>query len=125
MRTRKLLLIGILIELLLFGIFDYLSIDPTYGRVSGAIIIGILFGKFLGSGSIKSAFIFILAYNLIGWILTFLFTSDGKLMLQSGSLVASIFIGTVLVLAFINSIIGSFVAFVVSNLTKNKQDDGL
>ncbi len=69
--------------------------------------------------------IFILAYNLIVWILTFLFTSDGKLMLQSGSLVVSIFIGTVLVLAFINSIIGSFVAFVVSNLTKNKQDEGL
>ena len=46
-------------------------------------------------------------------------------MLQSGGLVASILIGTVIVLAFINSIIGSFGAFVVSNLRKNKQDDGL
>jgi hypothetical protein len=125
MRTRNLLLIVILIELVLFGIFDYLSIDPTYGGVSAAIVAGILFGKFLGSGSIKPAFIFILAYNLIFWVLTFLFTSEGKLMLQSGSLVISVFIGTVLVLAFIYSIIGSFVSFVVSNLTNNKQDEGL
>lgn len=125
MRTKNLLLIGILIELALFGIFDYLSIDSMYGGILGAIIIGMLFGKFLGSGSIKSAFIFILACNLIVWILTFLFTSDGKLVLQSGSLVVSVFIGTILVLAFTNSIIGSFVAFVVSNLTKNRQDEGL
>jgi hypothetical protein len=125
MRTRNFLLVGILIGLLLFGIFDYLSIDPIYGGVSGAIIVGILFGKFLGNSSIKSVFISVLAYNLIAWILTFLLTSDGKLMLQSGSLIISFFIGTALILAFINSIIGSFVAFVVSNITVNKQDERL
>lgn len=117
MRTRNLLLIIIFAELVLYGIFDYLSINSMYEGISAAIIVGILFGNFLDRGSIKSTFIFILAYNLVFWMLTFLFTFEGKLMLQSGSIIISVFIGTVLALAFIYSVIGAFFAFVVSNLT--------
>ncbi|AKB39436.1 hypothetical protein MSMAW_0445 [Methanosarcina mazei WWM610] len=54
-----------------------------------------------------------------------MFTSDGKLALQYGGIALSVLIGFALVMVFFYSIIGSFGAFVVSNLSRNKQDEGL
>lgn len=125
MRTRKLLLTGILIGLLLFGFFNYLSIDPIYGGIIGAVIVGILIGKTIGRGSEKYAFFSIFTYSLIEWILTFLFTSDGRLVLHYGDLALYAYIGFLLVMIFFDSIIGFFMAFVASNLSRNKKDEGL
>ena len=55
----------------------------------------------------------------------FLFTSDGKLALQYGGIALSVLFGFALIVIFFDSIIGSFVAFVASNLSRNKQDEGL
>lgn len=125
MKTGKLLFIGILIGLVLFGFFEFLGLDPTYGGIIGAVIVGTLIGKTIGKGSEKYAFFTIFTYNLIGWILVFLFTSDGKLALQYGGIALSALIGFVLIMIFFYSIIGFFGAFVASNLSRNKQDEGL
>lgn len=125
MKTGKLLFIGILIGLVLFGFFEFLGLDPTYGGIIGAVIVGTLIGKNIGKGPKKYAFFTIFTYNLIGWILVFLFTSDGNLVLQSDSSVVSVFIGYLLIMIFFYSIIGFFGAFVASNLRRNKQDEGL
>lgn len=117
--------IGILIGLVLFGFFEFLGLDPTYGGIIGAVIVGALVGKTIGKGSEKYAFFTIFTYNLIGWILVFLFTSDGRLVLQSDGSVVSVFIGYLLIMIFFYSIIGFFGAFIASNLSRNKQDEGL
>lgn len=121
MKTKNLLFTGILIGLVLFGLFDWLAFDAIYGGVIGAVIVGVIIGKIIDNDPVKHAFCSIFTYNLIAWILTFLFSSDGKLVLQSGDLVTVVFIGSLLVMVFFYSIIGSFGAFVVYNL-KNKQD---
>ncbi|HII01896.1 TPA: hypothetical protein HA351_09715 [Methanosarcinaceae archaeon] len=125
MKTGDLSFTGILIGLVLFGLSDLLAIGPIYGGVIGAIIVGIFVGKIMGKGSVKYAFLSIFAYNLIAWVLTFLFTSDGKLVLQSDGPSMSVFIGSLLVLVFFYSIIGSFGAFVTCNLSRNEQGRGL
>jgi len=119
------LLLGIMVGLVIFGFFDFLGFDPTYGGIIGAVIIGALMGTTIGKGSEKYAFFSIFAYNLIAWILTFLFTSDGNLMLQYGGIAIPVVIGVLLIMVFFYSIIGSFGAFVASNLNRNKQDEGL
>jgi hypothetical protein len=125
MKTRNSLLIGIVIGLVLFGFFEYLGLDQTYGGIIGALIVGTLIGKTICKGSEKYAFFSIFMYNLIGWILVFLLTSDGKIALQYGGIVLSAFVGVLLIMFFFYSIIGSFVAFVASNLSRNKEDEGL
>ncbi len=70
-------------------------------------------------------FFSIFMYNLIGLMSLFLFTSDGKLALQYGGIALSVLFGFALIVIFFDSIIGSFVAFVASNLSRNKQDEGL
>lgn len=125
MKTRNLLFTGILIGLILFGVFEFLSFDPRYGGIIGAVIVGTLIGKEIGKNSEKYAFFSIFAYNLIGWTFTLLFTSDGKLMLQEGGIAIPLVIGLALIMVFFYSIIGSFGAFVASNLSRNKQDEGL
>lgn len=119
MKTRKSLFTGILIGLVLFGFFEYSSINPIYGGVAGAVIVGILIGKTIGKNSGKYAFFSIFTSNLVAWILEFLFTSDGRIVLQYGGIVLTVFIGGVLILACFNSIIGFFAAFVASNLSRN------
>ena len=113
----------ILIGLTIFGLCEYLSIDPTYGGIAGAAIIGILIGKLLGKGSEKYAFFSIFMYNLIAWIFIFLFTSDGKIALQYGGTALYLILGFLLIMFFVYSIIGFFAAFVASNMCKNKQGE--
>lgn len=125
MKTGNLLFTMILFGLVLFEAFNYLSIDPTYGGVAGAFIIGILIGKIKGKNSGRYAFFSIFTYNLIAWILTFLFTSEGRISLQYGGIALYLIFGTLLMMFFFYSIIGFFVAFVASNLSRNKQDEGL
>lgn len=117
--------IGIVVGLVLFGFFEFLGFDPTYGGIIGAVVVGTLIGKTIGKGSEKYAFFSIFTYNLIGWILVFLFTSDGRLALQYGGAALSALFGFALIMAFFYSIIGSFGAFVASNLSSNQQDEGL
>lgn len=116
---------GILVGLVLFGFFEFLGLNPTYGGIIGAVIVGILIGKTIGKGSEKYAFFSIFTYNLIGWVLVFLFTSDGKLALQYGGIALYVLFGFALIVVFFDSIIGSFVAFVASNMSRNKQDEEL
>ncbi len=125
MKTRNSLLIGIVIGLVLFGFFEYLGLDPTYGGIIGALIVGTLIGKTICKGSEKYAFFSIFTYNLIGWILVFLLTPDGKIALQYGGIALSALVGFLLIMVFFYSIIGSFGAFVASNLSRNKEDEGL
>ncbi|AKB38363.1 hypothetical protein MSSAC_3773 [Methanosarcina siciliae C2J] len=125
MKTGNLLFIGIVVGLVLFGFFEFLGFDPTYGGIIGAVIVGTLIGKSIGKGSEKYAFFSIFTYNLIGLTLVFLFTPDGKLMLQDGGVALSALIGFALIMVFFYSIIGSFGAFVASNLSSNQQDEGL
>jgi len=125
MKTSNLLFMGILVGLVLFGFFEFLGLNPTYGGIIGAVIVGILIGKTIGKGSEKYAFFSIFTYNLIGWVLVFLFTSDGKLALQYGGIALSVLFGFALIVVFFDSIIGSFVAFVASNMSRNKQDEEL
>lgn len=119
------MLIGTLIGLVLFGFFNYLDFDPIYGGIIGAFIVGTLIGKTIGKGSEKYAFFSIFTYNLIGWILVFLLTSDGKIALQYGGIALSALVGILLIMVFFYSIIGSFAAFVAFNLSRNKEDEGL
>ncbi len=121
MKTENSLFTGILIGLVLFEFFDVLAFDSIYGGIIGAIIVGIFSGKIIGKGSVKYAFFSIFTYNLIAWVLTFLFTSDGKLVFLSDGPAVSVFIGSLLVLVFFYSIIGSFGAFVTCNLSRNEQ----
>lgn len=125
MKTSNLLFMGILVGLVLFGFFEFLGLNPTYGGIIGAVIVGILIGKTIGKGSEKYAFFSIFTYNLIGWVLVFLFTSDGKLALQYGGIALYVLFGFALIVVFFDSIIGSFVAFVASNMSRNKQDEEL
>ncbi|WP_440947025.1 hypothetical protein ACSAZL_01685 [Methanosarcina sp. T3] len=125
MKVGNLLFIGIVVGLVLFGFFEFLGFDPTYGGIIGAVVVGTLIGKIIGKGSEKYAFFSIFTYNLIGLILVFLFTSDGKLALQYGGIALSVLIGFALIMVFFYSIIGSFGAFVASNLSSNQQDEGL
>ncbi|MDD4523831.1 MAG: hypothetical protein PHW84_13415 [Methanosarcina sp.] len=125
MKTSNLLFMGILVVLVLFGFFEFVGLNPTYGEIIGAVIVGILIGKTIGKGSEKYAFFSIFMYNLIGLMSLFLFTSDGKLALQYGGIALSVLFGFALIVIFFDSIIGSFVAFVASNLSRNKQDEGL
>ncbi len=121
MKTGNLLFIGIMVGLVLFEFFEFLEFDPIYGGIIGAIIVGTLIGKIIGKGSVKYAFLSIFTYNLIAWIVTFLLTSDGKLVLQSGGVAVSVFIGSLLVLFFFYSMIGSFGAFVTCSLSRSEQ----
>lgn len=114
------MLIGIVIGLLLFGFFEFLGLDPRYGGIISAVIVGTLIGKTIGKGSEKYAFFSIFTYNLIGWIFLFLFTSDGKLALQYGSISLFVLIGFAVIMIFFYSTIGFFGAFVASNLSRNK-----
>lgn len=123
MQIRILLFTMILIGLTLFGFCEYLSIDPTYGGIAGAVIIGILIGKTLGKGSEKYASFSVFISNLIAWILIFLFTSDGRIALQYGGIALYLILGSLLIMFFFYSIIGFFVAFVVSNMSKNEQGE--
>ncbi|MDD2341033.1 MAG: hypothetical protein PHG79_12650 [Methanosarcina sp.] len=125
MKTSNLLFMGILVGLVLFGFFEFFGINPTYGGIIGAVIVGTLIGKTIGKGSEKYAFFSIFMYNLIGLMSLFLFTSDGKLALQYGGIALSVLIGFALMMVFFYSMIGSFGAFVASNLSRNKQDEGL
>ncbi len=125
MKTRNSLLIGTLIGLVLFGFFEFLGLDQTYGGIISALIVGTLIGKTIGKGSEKYAFFSIFTYNLIGWILVFLLTSDGKIALQYGGIALSALVGMLLIMVFFYSIIGSFAAFVAFNLSRNKEDEGL
>ncbi|AKB36907.1 hypothetical protein MSSAC_2317 [Methanosarcina siciliae C2J] len=123
MKTGNLLFIWIMVGLVLFGFFEFLEFDPIYGGIIGAIIVGTLIGKIIGKGkeSVKYAFFSIFTYNLIAWIIMFLFTSDGKLVLQSEGSAVSVFIGSLLVLLFFYSMIGSFGAFVTCSLSGSEQ----
>ncbi len=49
---------GILVVLVLFGFFEFVGLNPTYGEIIGAVIVGILIGKTIGKGSEKYAFFF-------------------------------------------------------------------
>lgn len=125
MKIGNLLFIGILVGLVLFGFFEFSGFDPTYGGIIGAVIVGTLIGTKIGKGSEKYAFFSVFTYNLIGLIFIFLFTSDGKITLQYGGIALPLFVGLALIMVFFYSIIGSFGAFVASNMSKNKQDEGL
>jgi hypothetical protein len=120
MKTKILLITGILIGLLLFTFFNYLSINPIYGEIGSAIIVGTIFGKKIKNGSGKYAFYLIFTYSLIAWILTFLFTPDGRIALQYGGEGLFIIFGFLLILFLFYSMIGSLTAFVAFKTSTRK-----
>ncbi|MDY0388201.1 MAG: hypothetical protein RBT65_13990 [Methanolobus sp.] len=122
MKTKKVLLTGILLGIILFGIFSLLDIDSIYGGIVSAILVGIIIGKMIAKNPVKYAFISIFIYNIIGWILIFLFTSEGQIIIGHSPEAAGIFVGFVIITTIFYSIIGSFSAFVAYNLKTNKQE---
>jgi hypothetical protein len=120
MKTKILLIAGILIGLLLFSFFNYLSIDPIYGEIVSAIIIGTIFGKMIRKGSGKYSFYLISTYSLIAWIFTLLFTPEGRIALQYGGEALLIIFGFWLIMILFYSTIGSLTAFVASKISTRK-----
>ncbi|MDD4331411.1 MAG: hypothetical protein PHU28_03675 [Methanosarcinaceae archaeon] len=120
MKTRNILLIGVGIGLGLFGLFEFFSVSFTEGGILGAILIGLFIGKTIDKHPLRYAFFSVCVSHLLAFTLLFLFTEDGKLVLQEGDILLPFFLGYVLLRTLINSIIGTFGAFVSFNIL-NKQ----
>lgn len=124
MSDKKIIFTGIFVGLVLFVLSDYLSIDTGLAGVLIALVVGAFMGLAADSNSKKYAFFSIFTYNLIGWILELLFTSDGQKVLQCGDLgIFFLFSFLILIDTFFYSVIGVFGAFVATSMNSNKQGD--
>lgn len=122
MKNEKVLIIGIILGLVLFSIFYLwdLSGPISQGTIS-AILVGITIGLLIDNNPIRHTFISIIIYNLIAWIAITIFDREAEIVLGSGKAAAiGVFIGFIVIMIGLFSIIGSFSAFVTYNLRKNK-----
>jgi len=124
MKAGKVLLTGIIFGIILFSTFSLLDIDPIYGGIVGAILVGAIVGKITDITPIKYASISIFIYNVIVWSAIFLFTSEGRIVLGHEKAATGIFIGFIMFSIIFYSIIGSFSAFATYNLKTDNQDSG-
>lgn len=121
MKTIKVLIIGIISGLALFGIFSLLSFDTIYGGVIGAILVGMIIGRLIDDNPIRHTFISISTYNLIAYTITVLFDPNTDILFESEyKMVLGVFIGFMIIMIIFYSIIGSFSAFVTYNMRTDK-----
>ena len=122
MKTKKVLIIGIILGLVLFGIFYLWDLfGPISQGTISAILVGVTIGLLIDNNPIKYTFISIVTYNLIAWIAIAIFDPEAEIVLGSGkTAVIGVFIGFIVIMIGLFSIIGSFSAFVTYNLRKNR-----
>ena len=141
MKTTKVLATGIIFGLALYGIFSLLGFgtiydtiyvlllwffscfdfsvfsssdfNTIYGGVICAILVGIITGRLVDDGPISHAFVSISAYNLIAFAIMASFDPH--------DLGVGIFVGFMMIMTVLYSIIGSFSAFVAYNIRTDKQ----
>jgi len=122
MKTKKVIVIGIILGLVLFGIFYIwdLSGPISQGTIS-AILVGVTIGLLIDNNPIRHTFISIAIYNLITWTAIAIFDPEAEIILGYGkAAVIGVFIGFIVIMTGLFSIIGSFSAFVTYNLRKNR-----
>jgi len=121
MKTKKVLATGIIFGLALYGIFSLLGFDTIYGGVICGILVGIITGRLVYDGPIRHAFISISTYNIIAFAMLALFDPDAKIVLGYRDVaIVGIFVGFIIIMTVLYSIIGSFSAFVAYNIRTEK-----
>ena len=121
MKNEKVLIIGIILGLVIFGILELLNISGTLSRgLISAIFMGITIGSLIDNNPIRYAFISTIISNLIAWTAIAIFDPDTDIVFGSGKAVVGVFIGFMVIMIGLFSIIGSFSAFVTYNLRKSK-----
>ncbi|CAG0959846.1 MAG: hypothetical protein MPEBLZ_04014 [Candidatus Methanoperedens nitroreducens] len=121
MKNEKVLIIGIILGLVIFGILELLNISGTISRGTiSAILVGITIGLLIDNNPIRHTFISISIYNLIAWTAIAIFDPEADILFGSGKAVVGVFIGFMVIMIGLFSIIGSFSAFVTYNLRKNR-----
>ena len=125
METEKALVTGSILGLALFSIVVLRAFDPISGGVVSAILIGMVIGRLADAKPIRCTINSIFAYNLIVWVIIALFDPDARIVLEFGNkAVVGVFIGFILSLIGIYSIIGSFSAFVTRKMSHYRLDRG-
>lgn len=125
MKTEKALVTGTILGLALCSIFVLRDFDLIYGGIISAILVGIVIGRLADTDPVKCAIIAIFTYNLIFWAIIDLFDPDARIVLEFGNkAVVGVFIGFILSLIGIYSIIGSFSAFVMRKRSHCRLDQG-
>ncbi len=121
MKTKKVLVIAIILGLVLSSIFYLWNLSGTIsnGTIS-AILVGITIGLLIDNNPIRYTFISIIIYNLLAWTAIAIFDPEAEIVLGYGKAVVGVFIGFIVIMICLFSIIGSFSAFVTYNLRKNR-----
>ncbi len=95
-----------------------------WGAIS-AILVGILIGRLADAGPVRYTVLSIFTYNLLVWVIIALFDPDARIVLGFGNkAVVGVFIGFILSLIGIYSIIGAFSAFVTRKTSHCRLDHG-
>jgi len=127
MKAEKALVIGTILglALTLFSIVVLVDFDWMFRGAISAIIVGIFIGRLTDANPVRCTIISIFAYNLLVWVIIGLFDSDAKIVLEFGNkAVVGVFIGFILSLIGIYSIIGSFSAFLARKTSHCRSDHG-
>ena len=115
MKIEKALVMGTILglTLTLFSIFVLVDSDwMCWGAIS-AILVGILIGRLADASPVRCTILSIFTYNLLVWVIIALFDPDARIVLEFGNIaVVGVFIGFILSLIGIYSILGSSSAFV-------------
>jgi len=125
MKIEKALVIGTIVglTLTLFSIFVLVDFDWICGGAISAIIVGMLIGRLADTNPVRCAILSIFTYNLVFWAIFALFDSDAKIVLEfENKAVVGVFIGFILSLIGIYSIIGSLGAFVACKTSHCRSD---
>jgi len=127
MKIEKALVVGTILglTLTLFSIFVLVDSDwMCWGAIS-AILVGILIGRLADASPVRHTILSIFTYNLLVWVIIALFDPDARIVLEFGNkAVIGVFIGFILSLIGIYSIIGSFSAFVARKTSHCRLDQG-
>jgi len=127
MKIEKALVIGTILglTLTLFSIFVLVDFDWMCLGAISAILVGILIGRLTDASPVRYTILSIFTYNLLVWVIIALFDPDARIVLEFGNkAVVGVFIGFILSLIGIYSIIGSFSAFVMRKRGHCRLDHG-
>jgi fucose permease len=106
---KKDLIISISIGLILLSLFEHSSMSHFTAEVITAFIIGRWLSKRIENHLKRYVFTSIMSYNMLGWILILIFTHDGRIVLEYGMGMVTIFSGTVFIVALLYATIGSLI----------------
>ena len=125
---EKALVMGTILglTLTLFSVFALVDSDWMYWGAISAILVGILIGRLADTNPVRCTILSIVTYNLLVWVIIALFDPDARIVLEFGNqAVVGVFIGFILSLISIYSIIGSFSAFVTYKASHCRSDHGV